>query len=103
MSCEGTTYFHRLDLYMCRDFPNGWAPLQHMIAEGLARSGSSEARSLAEDIIIRWIRTNYVTYKKTGTMHEKYDVQKCGEFGGGGEYIPQVWLCHFIRPNDEVF
>ncbi|KAI6706992.1 hypothetical protein NL676_009954 [Syzygium grande] len=72
------------------DFPNGWAPLQHMIAEGLARSGSSEARSLAEDIIIRWIRTNYVTYKKTGTMHEKYDVRKCGAFGGGGEYIPQT-------------
>ncbi|XP_056174090.1 probable trehalase [Syzygium oleosum] len=72
------------------DFPNGWAPLQHMIAEGLARSGSSEARSLAEDIVIRWIRTNYVAYKKTGTMHEKYDVQKCGEVGGGGEYMPQT-------------
>ncbi|XP_010055990.2 probable trehalase [Eucalyptus grandis] len=72
------------------DFPNGWAPLQHMIAEGLARSGSSEARSLAEDIVVRWIRTNYVAYKKTGAMHEKYDVQKCGEFGGGGEYIPQT-------------
>ncbi|XP_030540312.1 probable trehalase isoform X2 [Rhodamnia argentea] len=72
------------------DFPNGWAPLQHMIAEGLARSGSSEARSLAEDIFIRWIRTNYVGYKKTGTMHEKYDVEKCGEFGGGGEYVPQT-------------
>ncbi|KAI6706991.1 hypothetical protein NL676_009953 [Syzygium grande] len=72
------------------DFPNGWAPLQHMIAEGLARSGSSEARSLAEDIVIRWIRTNYVTYKKTGTMHEKYDVLKCGNLGGGGEYMPQT-------------
>ncbi|KAF8028046.1 hypothetical protein BT93_E0839 [Corymbia citriodora subsp. variegata] len=72
------------------DFPNGWAPLQHMIAEGLARSGSSEARSLAEDIVIRWIRTNYVAYKKTGAMHEKYDVQKCGDFGGGGEYVPQT-------------
>ncbi|KAJ6393473.1 hypothetical protein OIU77_022846 [Salix suchowensis] len=23
-------------------------------------------------------------------MHEKYDVQKCGESGGGGEYIPQT-------------
>ncbi|KAB1215511.1 Trehalase [Morella rubra] len=32
------------------DFPNGWAPLQHMIVEGLARSGSKEARSVAEDI-----------------------------------------------------
>ncbi|CAL5360284.1 unnamed protein product [Camellia sinensis] len=66
------------------DFPNGWAPLQHMIVEGLARSGSKEARSMAEDIAVRWIRTNYVAYKKSGAMHEKYDVEKCGE------YIPQT-------------
>ena len=75
-----------------RDFPNGWAPLQHMIVEGLARSGSKEARSVAEDIAMRWIRTNYVAYKKTGKMHEKYNVEKCGEFGGGGKYVPQVCL-----------
>ncbi|RRT67358.1 hypothetical protein BHE74_00039777, partial [Ensete ventricosum] len=72
------------------DFPNGWAPLQHMIVEGLANSGSEEARSLAEDIAVRWIRTNYVAYKKTGAMHEKYDVEACGKIGGGGEYKPQV-------------
>ncbi|THF94447.1 hypothetical protein TEA_019229 [Camellia sinensis var. sinensis] len=79
------------------DFPNGWAPLQHMIVEGLARSGSKEARSMAEDIAVRWIRTNYVAYKKSGAMHEKYDVEKCGEFGGGGEYIPQSRLPSFSR------
>ncbi|XP_050230185.1 probable trehalase [Mercurialis annua] len=72
------------------DFPNGWAPLQHMIVEGLARSESKEAKSLAEDIAARWVRTNYIGYKKTGAMHEKYDVEKCGESGGGGEYIPQT-------------
>ena len=73
-----------------RDFPNGWAPLQHMIVEGLVRSGSKEAALLAKDIAIRWIRTNYATYKSSKAMHEKYDVSKCGEFGGGGEYVPQV-------------
>ncbi|XP_065858523.1 trehalase isoform X2 [Euphorbia lathyris] len=72
------------------DFPNGWAPLQHMIVEGLAKSGSQEAKSLAEDIVARWIRTNYIAFKKTGAMHEKYDVQKCGEAGGGGEYKAQT-------------
>lgn len=61
-----------------------------MIVEGLVKSGSKEARSLAEDIAIKWIRTNYAAYKITGTMHEKYDVEKCGAFGGGGEYVPQV-------------
>ncbi|KAL3499182.1 hypothetical protein ACH5RR_038275 [Cinchona calisaya] len=72
------------------DFPNGWAPLQHLIVEGLAMYGSEEANSLAKDIAIRWIRTNYVAYQKTGAMHEKYDVEKCGEYGDGGEYKPQT-------------
>ncbi|KAL2342640.1 hypothetical protein Fmac_003925 [Flemingia macrophylla] len=72
------------------DFPNGWAPLQHMLVEGLLKSGLKEARSLAEEIAIRWITTNYIVYKKTGVMHEKYDVEHCGEFGGGGEYVPQT-------------
>ncbi|PWA88807.1 hypothetical protein CTI12_AA118820 [Artemisia annua] len=72
------------------DFPNGWAPVQHMIVEGLVRSGSKEARSLAKDIAIRWIRTNYAAYKTSKAMHEKYDVIKCGDFGGGGEYVPQT-------------
>ncbi|CAI9093410.1 OLC1v1028908C1 [Oldenlandia corymbosa var. corymbosa] len=72
------------------DFPNGWAPLQQMIAEGLANYGTEESKSLAQEISSRWIRTNYVAFKKTGTMHEKYDVEKCGSYGGGGEYTPQT-------------
>ncbi|ESR44925.1 hypothetical protein CICLE_v10000621mg [Citrus x clementina] len=72
------------------DFPNGWAPLQHMIVEGLGKSGSQEAKSMAQDIAMRWINTNYVAYKETGAMHEKYNVEKCGDIGGGGEYIPQT-------------
>ncbi|KAK1258408.1 putative trehalase [Acorus gramineus] len=71
------------------DFPNGWAPLIHMIVEGLVKSGTKEGRSMGEDIAVRWIRTNYAAYKKTGAMHEKYDVEACGESGGGGEYVPQ--------------
>ncbi|XP_068635435.1 probable trehalase isoform X2 [Aristolochia californica] len=72
------------------DFPNGWAPLQHLIVEGLAKSGSRKARLLAEAIAVRWIRTNYAAYKKTGVMHEKYDVEGCGKIGGGGEYVTQT-------------
>lgn len=75
---------------MSRDFPNGWAPLQHMIVEGLVRSRSEEAGAVAQDIAVKWIRTNYVAFKQTCAMHEKYDVEKCGASGGGGEYKPQV-------------
>ncbi|XP_054823242.1 trehalase-like isoform X1 [Prosopis cineraria] len=72
------------------DFPNGWAPLQHMIVEGLVKSGLKEAASLGQEIARRWIATNYITYKKSGLMHEKYNVEHCGEFGGGGEYSTQT-------------
>ncbi|KAF7150390.1 hypothetical protein RHSIM_Rhsim02G0248900 [Rhododendron simsii] len=72
------------------DFPNGWAPLQHLIVEGLVCSGSKEATSMAEDIAVRWIRTNYVAYKKMNAMVEKYDVEKCGELRRGGEYVTQT-------------
>lgn len=68
-----------------------------MIVEGLVKSGSKEARSLAEDIAVKWINTNYAAYKETGTMHEKYDVEKCGAFGGGGEYVPQVRIASFFK------
>lgn len=61
-----------------------------MIVEGLAKSGVEEAKLLAEDIAVRWIKTNYVAFQKTGNMHEKYNVEKFGDFGGGGEYVPQV-------------
>ncbi|XP_051137817.1 probable trehalase isoform X2 [Andrographis paniculata] len=93
------------------DYPNGWAPLQHMIAEGLRKSGSEQAHRAAEDIAVKWIRTNYAAYKETGAMHEKYDVEKCGGHGGGGEYAPQTgfgwsngvvlaFLEEFGWPND---
>ncbi|XP_002523413.2 trehalase [Ricinus communis] len=72
------------------DFPNGWAHLQHIIVEGLEKSGLQEAKSLAEDIAMRWVRTNYIGYMKTGAMHEKYNVEKWGESGGGGLYVPQT-------------
>ncbi|CAH9069204.1 unnamed protein product [Cuscuta europaea] len=72
------------------DYPNGWAPLQHMIVEGLLKSGTHDGKSLAKDIAMRWLRTNYAVYNKTGAMYEKYDVEKCGIYGGGGEYVAQT-------------
>lgn len=61
-----------------------------MIVEGLIRSGLEDARHFAQDIAIRWLKTNYATFKETGFMHEKYNVESCGIEGGGGEYDPQV-------------
>lgn len=68
------------------DYPNGWAPLQHLIVEALDRSGSPEAQNLAQEIAERWIMSNYRAYSEANKMFEKYDVTIVGLPGGGGEY-----------------
>ncbi|XP_031478061.1 probable trehalase [Nymphaea colorata] len=72
------------------DAPNGWPPMQHLIVEGLVKSNSDEAKTLAKDIALRWLQINYDGYKQSGKMHEKYNVEECGTAGGGGEYSPQT-------------
>ena len=37
-----------------------------------------------------WLASNWAAFNKTGQMHEKYDAFQPGEYGGGGEYAPQV-------------
>ncbi|KAI4303624.1 hypothetical protein MLD38_039232 [Melastoma candidum] len=44
----------------------------------------------ASNYIPLWLEPIYSVLKRTGEMHEKYDVANPGEFGGGGEYVPQV-------------
>lgn len=72
------------------DYPNAWAPLQHMLIEGLSKLPSDEAQKLAFDLAQRWIKTTWLAYGKYGAMFEKYDVRQEGEPGGGGEYVVQV-------------
>lgn len=72
------------------DYPNGWAPLQHMIIEGLHSTRSKAAKNLAEEMAVRWLRTNYATFLATGAMQEKFDVREYGISGGGGEYTDQT-------------
>jgi len=72
------------------DFPNAWAPLQHMIIEGLATLNSEKANKMAIDISRRWLKSNYVAFEETGHMVEKYDARYCGKVGGGGEYNTQT-------------
>lgn len=74
----------------------GWAPLQHMIIEGFSNLGSKEAWTLAEDIAVRWIRTNYAAYNTSGEMYEKYDVEGCGKIGTSGVYKPMVTPQHIV-------
>ena len=67
------------------DSPNGWAPLQWVAVDGLARYGHKE---LANEIARRWVGTVARTWAETGKLLEKYDVEE-RKSGGGGEYPTQ--------------
>ncbi|XP_063799554.1 trehalase [Pseudophryne corroboree] len=72
------------------DFPNGWAPLQHMVIEGLEQTQSSKAKEIAFKLAQKWVKVNYKVYKTYDAMFEKYDVEGDGKPGGGGEYDVQL-------------
>lgn len=67
------------------DLPNGWAPLQWIAVEGLGRYGE---RALARTVACRFVATVARTYRETGRMNEKYDLEQ-RRIGGGGEYPTQ--------------
>ncbi|KAM0675554.1 hypothetical protein GVAV_000920 [Gurleya vavrai] len=69
------------------DFPNVWAPHQHMMAEFLLNIKEDEwalhvAKSFYESI--------FHGYKEKKEFYEKYNCEKTGSTGGGGEYVPQT-------------
>ncbi len=68
------------------DMPNGWAPLQWIAVSGLRRYGHD---ALGSEIARRWVATVDQTYRRSGLLYEKYDVEACA-VGAGGEYAPQT-------------
>lgn len=67
------------------DAPNGWAPLQWIAAQGLARYGHD---ALACEIAGRWCASVRRVFQATGRLLEKYDAAQ-DRPGGGGEYETQ--------------
>lgn len=53
------------------DFPNGWAPLNHMLIQGLRRTGHPKMEDAAFHLADIWLKNNYLVYKKTSYMFEK--------------------------------
>jgi alpha,alpha-trehalase len=68
------------------DAPNGWAPQQWMVIEGLERCNQ---KALAKDIAMRWIKLNNDVYLRTNKLMEKYNVVDLKLEAGGGEYPSQ--------------
>nr|XP_018899078.1 PREDICTED: trehalase-like [Bemisia tabaci] len=71
------------------DYPNMWAPLQSFFIFGLDQTGSAMAQRVAQRFAAKYAQTNFVGYKKTGKMFEKYSAIHEGESGNGGEYEVQ--------------
>lgn len=64
-------------------YPNGWAPLQLIVTEGLERYGFHTA---AERVARKWLRANLTKFEQTGQFHEKYNV-----IDPAGEPMPGVY------------
>ena len=41
------------------------------------------------DIASRFVNTVYCGWKKSGNIYEKYNAERQGEYGQGGEYVVQ--------------
>lgn len=52
-------------------FPNGWAPLEYLVIQGLERYGYHEE---ARRIAMKWLRTNLTWFNQHGVFLEKYNV-----------------------------
>ena len=68
------------------DWPNGWAPLQWIVYQGLLNYGFVETANQGRD---HWLALNDKVFKATGKMMEKYNVVDASLTTGGGEYANQ--------------
>ncbi|XP_055853800.1 trehalase-like isoform X2 [Episyrphus balteatus] len=72
------------------DYPNVWPPMQHTLVEGLDNLKTPAAMKLAKSWGYRWVQSNFAAYKDSQAMFEKYNCEKFGGHGGGGEYEIQT-------------
>ncbi|MGH7142329.1 MAG: trehalase family glycosidase [Candidatus Saccharimonadales bacterium] len=65
------SHYMRGSMPMQWAYPNGWAPLQLIVIQGLERYGyHADAHRLA----IKWLKTNLRWFNKNGVFLEKYNV-----------------------------
>ena len=75
------------------DFPNVWAPLTHMLVEGVSEYGGEQNEiyaNFAKNEAHKYCKSVSKGLRLTHAMHEKYDCRFFGAIGRGGEYAPQT-------------
>jgi len=68
-------------------YPNGWAPLQYIVVEGLLRYGYHED---ARRIAMKWLKTNLDWFNEHHVFLEKYNVVSPEKPPQKGVYPSQV-------------
>lgn len=69
------------------DFPNVWAPHQHMMVDFLL---SINEDKMAFHVAKSFFNSVYLGFKTSKAFFEKYNCESLGRTGGGGEYAPQT-------------
>ncbi|VDN21529.1 unnamed protein product [Gongylonema pulchrum] len=76
------------------DYPNGFAPINHMVIEGLRKSNHpvyDHMQQKAFELANRWINRNYRVYQSDHKLWQRYDVAKDYiRTAKGGDYDNQV-------------
>lgn len=57
---------------------------------GLDNLNDSQTKDMAYNWALRWVRSNFIAYRDTRAMYEKYSALELGGHGGGGEYEVQL-------------
>lgn len=71
--------------------------MQYLLVESLRALDTPEACKMAFDWASRWVRSNFIAYKQTRTMFEKYSAEEMGASGGGGEYEIVTGKTNFLH------
>lgn len=68
---EISFFFTKNVLLYLKDWPNVWAPLQHILVVGLDNLDDVRTKRIAQDWAQRWVQGNYRAFEETGAMYEK--------------------------------
>uniref|UniRef100_A0A915Q3K9 Trehalase n=1 Tax=Setaria digitata TaxID=48799 RepID=A0A915Q3K9_9BILA len=73
------------------DYPSGFAPINHMVIEGLRKSNHPIMQQKAFELANKWINRNYEVYQSDHKLWQRYDVAKDYiRTVRGGDYDNQV-------------
>ncbi|CAB3253901.1 unnamed protein product [Arctia plantaginis] len=72
------------------DFPNVWPPTVSIVVNALEAINTKKSQQLAVQVAQKFVRSCQKGFSQYKQMFEKYNAERPGEYGGGGEYTVQI-------------